>query len=167
MDALGQAHVTGITVSTDYPTVNASQPTAGGGFADIFVSKLNAAGSAFVYSTYLGGSAPENDTTQSLGPALHVTPDGQAYVAGATTSMNFPTTPDAVQPTHSGDRNDLFVTRFEAAGAIVYSTFLGGSAEDHATGIAVDAASAIVERLIGQVPSEKAVADAVTDALKR
>ncbi len=143
VDALGQAHVTGITVSTDFPTVNASQPTAGGGFADIFVSKLNAAGSAFVYSTYLGGSAPENDTTQSLGPALHVTPDGQAYVAGATTSTNFPTTPDAVQPTHSGDRNDLFVTRFDAAGAIVYSTFLGGSAEDHATGIAVDGSGAI------------------------
>jgi Beta-propeller repeat len=144
VDALGQAHVAGITVSLDFPTVNASQPTAGGGFGDIFVSKLTADGSAFVYSTYLGGRALENDTTQSLGPALHVTPAGEAYVAGATTSTDFPTTPDAVQRTHSGDRNDVFVTKFDAAGAMQYSTLLGGSAEDHATGIAVDSAGAIL-----------------------
>jgi len=106
----------------------------GGG--DAFVTKLNAAGTALVYSTFLGGSA--NDA----GFGIAVDAAGRAYVTGSTFSPDFPTTPGAPGTTFSGGQLDAFVTSLNAAGtALAYSTFLGGSGNDQGIGIAVDAAS--------------------------
>lgn len=139
VDAAGSAYVTGNTCSTNFPTVNAFQPQFGGGefTRDAFVSKLNPAGTALAYSTYLGGSGSEND--ENMG-AIAVDASGQAYVAGETCSTNFPVK-SALQSV-SGGRCDLFITKFTAAGsAVVYSTYFGGSDEDgmYLGGMAVDA----------------------------
>lgn len=140
VDAAGSAYVMGNTCSTNFPTVSAFQPQYGGGefSRDAFVSKLNPAGTALVYSTYLGGSGSEND--ENMG-AIAVDANGQAYVAGMTCSTNFPVK-SALQSTPGG-RCDLFITKFTAAGSsVVYSTYLGGSDTDgmYLGGMAVDAA---------------------------
>jgi hypothetical protein len=100
VDGAGNAYVTGLTQSTDFPTTpGAFQTTHGGGLFDAFVTKLNAAGTALVYSTYLGGS--END--EGLGIAVDGA--GNAYVTGFTQSTDFPTTPGAFQTTRQGGQN--------------------------------------------------------------
>src|SRR5256886_2115887 len=135
LDTQGNVYVTGQTGSTTFPTTpGAFQPFFGGGGADIFVTKLNPAGSALVYSTYLGGA------DRDIGGRIAVNAAGSAYVTGSTFSTNFPTTPDAVQPAFAGNW-DAFVTILNPAGsALVYSTYLGGFNGDSGTGIAVDAA---------------------------
>jgi hypothetical protein len=137
-DGAGRAYVTGLTLSPNFPVVNASQAAHGGGFSDVFVTALNESGSAFVYSTYFGGSAMENEPGQSLGPAIAVTPSGEASVTGTTQSTNFPVTADAWHRTHAGGVNDVFVSRFDATGMLQYSTFLGGPGADYSRDIAVD-----------------------------
>ncbi len=143
VDASGTAYVAGGTTSSNFPTTSgAFQTTFGGGGSDAFVTKLNAAGSALVYSTYLGGSGrePYNGT-------VAVDASGNAYVTGSTESTNFPTTPGAFQTTLHGSFAcgavpcpDAFVTKLNAAGsALVYSTYLGGESEDDGFGIALDA----------------------------
>jgi hypothetical protein len=100
---------------------------------------LNAAGSALVYSTYLGGSSGD------VGYGIAVDASRNAYVSGTTTSIDFPTTPGAFQPSYAGGAGDAFITKLNAAGsALVDSTYLGGGigyygAGDGAYGIAVDA----------------------------
>ncbi len=133
VDTAGNAYVAGYTESTNFPTANAIQSTHGGsGSSDAFVAKLNAAGSALVYSTYLGGSSGD----QSLGIAVDSA--GNAYVTGSTGSSNFPTA-NAKQPALASSA-DAFVTKLNAAGsALVYSTYLGGNGIDGGRGIAVDA----------------------------
>ena len=86
MDASGDAYVTGTTASTNFPTANPLQATLGGsGVDNAFVAKLNPAGSALVYSTYLGGSVDD------FGNGIAVDTSGNAYVTGGTASTNFPT----------------------------------------------------------------------------
>lgn len=131
VDSAGNAYVTGSTFSNNFPVVNAIQATFGG-FTDSYVSKINAAGSALVYSTYLGGSDSE------IGRDVAVDSAGNAYVTGNTTSTNFPAA-NAVQATYGGAQ-DAFVSKLNAAGsAFVYSTYLGGSARDDGQAVAVDA----------------------------
>jgi hypothetical protein len=131
VDPAGYAYVTGFTRSTDFPAVNAFQAAYGGGPTDAFVTRISPSGNAFVYSTYLGG----ND--QDGGRAIAADSGGNAYVAGWTQSTNFPTH-SALQPTNAGF-TDAFVTKIKADGsALLYSTYLGGSGYDGATGIAVD-----------------------------
>ena len=102
------------------------------------MTKLNATGIALVYSTYLGGS---DSNEYAVGIALDAA--GSAYVTGATVSTDFPTTSGAVQPSFAGGRRDAFVTKLNATGSVlVYSTYLGGSADDFSAGIAVDGAGA-------------------------
>ena len=137
VDAAGQAHVTGLTWSSNYPTANAHQPQPGG-VPDVFVSVLTPTGNDFVYSTYLGGTLPETDSAQSLGPDIAVTFAGDAYVTGTTMSRNFPTTPDAFQSAHAGGQNDAFLAMFSAAGTLQYSTYLGGAGDEYPRGIALD-----------------------------
>ncbi|HSQ62827.1 MAG TPA: SBBP repeat-containing protein [Polyangiaceae bacterium] len=131
VDGSGNAYVVGWTSSTNFPTASAYKGTLSGG-TDTFVTKLNASGSALVYSTYLGGSA------QDSGEGIAVDGSGSAYVAGFTYSTNFPTA-GPFQATLSGT-SDAFVTKLGAAGsALTYSTYLGGNGGDGAGGIAVDA----------------------------
>ncbi|MET0229420.1 MAG: SBBP repeat-containing protein [Rhodanobacteraceae bacterium] len=132
-DSLGNTYVAGFTQSSDFPTKNAAQAANAGGL-DAFVAKINASGTAIVWSTYLGGSG--NDVV--LGLARDTS--GAVYVTGYTTSANFPITPNAPQPTFGGGAYDAFVTKLDANGALVYSTFLGGSNLDVANAIAIDAA---------------------------
>jgi hypothetical protein len=132
VDDLGNAYVTGYTESTNFPTVNPLQPMNGGS-GDVYVSKLNAAGSALVYSTYLGGAGSD------YGNGIAVDASGNVYVTGSTLSSNFPTA-NPLQPLR-GFQDDAFVSKLNASGsALVYSTYLGGSRQDWANGIAVDAA---------------------------
>lgn len=123
VDASGNAYVAGETGSSNFPTANAFQGTYGGGLSDGYIAKLNAAGTAFVYSTYLGGDVFD------AAHALTIDSAGSVYVTGRTTSANFPTV-NPIQGTYSGGPGaDAFVTKFNAAGsAIVYSTYLGGNA---------------------------------------
>jgi hypothetical protein len=134
VDAAGNAYVTGRTCSSDFPTANPLQPAYGGGFADAFVAKVDAAGSALVYSTYLGG----RDLDQGLGIAVDA--GGHAQVTRWVWSNDFPTV-HALQPAHGGGLSDAFVAQVDAEGsALVYSTYLGGNGLDGGWGIAADAA---------------------------
>jgi len=138
VDASGNAYVTGETSSLDFPTANAIQAFFRGGLSDAFVAKLNAAGSALVYSTYLGGNS-DLGSSVDRGSGIAVDALGNAYVTGLTTSPSFPTV-NPFQAANGGD-SDAFVAKLNAAGsALVYSTYLGGAGTDEGLGIAVDAA---------------------------
>jgi uncharacterized repeat protein (TIGR01451 family) len=132
VDTAGNVYVAGDTNSIDFPTVNAFQPVNGGN-TDAFVTKLNATGTALLYSSYHGG------TGSDFAFGIDVDSSGNAYVAGSTDSTNFPTT-NALQAVYAGSV-DAFVAKIDAAGsALVYSTYLGGSLGDLAAGVAVDSA---------------------------
>ncbi len=100
VDAAGNAYVTGQTFSTDFPTANAFQPTYGGGFSDGFVTKLNADGSALVYSSFLGGANTDRANSIAVDAA------GAAYLFGDTDSNDFPVN-NALQPTRKGKQRPL------------------------------------------------------------
>jgi len=135
VDSAGNAYITGGTSSTDFPTMSPLQPVNAGGYYDVFVAKINPAGSAFIYSTYLGGSGDDG------GSGIAVDSAGNAYVSGATASSNFPTTPGAFQTTYGGGSYDAFVSKLNPSGsALIYSTYIGGSGDDGGSGIAVDSA---------------------------
>jgi Beta-propeller repeat len=130
VDNAGSAYITGQTVSRDLVTLNAAQPSPGGNF-DAFVSRLAASGS-LIYSTYLGGA------DQDLGFGIAVDGVGNAYVTGSTNSDNFPTRNPLQRNRASPGAGDAFITKFDPAGVIVYSTYLGGSSADAGFGIVVD-----------------------------
>ncbi len=130
VDGSGNAYVTGFTTSTDFPTSLPMQSRLLG-TRDAFVLKLNALGNALTFSTYLGGTVAEN------GNAIALDPQGNAYVAGDTTSYDFPTRVP-FQASNNG-RQDAFVAKISPSGALLYATYLGGNGDDRATAIAVDA----------------------------
>jgi hypothetical protein len=131
LDSSGDAYVTGTATSTDFPVSSGAYQTAPGGDGDAFVTKFSSAG-ARDFSTFLGGSG----TDQGFGIA--VGSGGVAYIAGGTSSTNFPTTQNAAQPQLAGVPN-AFMTEMNSTGtALVYSTFLGGSGGDQAFAIALD-----------------------------
>jgi hypothetical protein len=142
VDASGNAYVTGNTAYRapgpgDFPTVNAVQPAYGGGNEDAFVAKVNATGSALVYSTYLGGGQILN-ATDDWGEGIAVDAGGSAYVTGYTYSPDFPTTAGAYDRSRAG--LDAFVVKFSPGGtSLVYSTFLGAAGREQGYDIAVDA----------------------------
>jgi beta-propeller repeat-containing protein/ASPM-SPD-2-Hydin domain-containing protein/centrosomal CEP192-like protein len=131
VDSSGNAYVTGLTQSLNFPTKNPIQAIPPGG-SDAFVAKLDSTGSVLVYSTYLGGSG--DDTGNGIAADV----SGNAYVAGKTGSINFPTKNPLQSASVGGD--DAFVAKLDPTGSgLVYSTYLGGSFFDEARGIAVDA----------------------------
>ncbi len=134
VDAAGSAYVTGTTQSSNFPLRNAAQPTFGGFSSDAFVAKLNPAGSALEYSTFFGGQSTD------VGRAIAVDGNGNAVIAGATTSPDFPTLDSVLPNPKLSTDADAFVVRLDAGGAVSYSTLLGGFSNDQAYGIAVDAA---------------------------
>jgi Ca2+-binding RTX toxin-like protein len=143
LDAAGNVYVVGHTFSTDFPaTESAYDITQGGGY-DIFVSKLSSDGSALAYSTYLGGTGSEHgDFSLSVDTVIEVDSDGQAYVAGNTSSPDFPTTAGALDV--ELDRRDAFVAKLSTAGdRLVFSTFLGGNQVDGAADIDLDASGRV------------------------
>lgn len=133
VDSLGYTYFTGDTPGTGFPTAHPIQGGYAGGLDDAFVAKLNPAGTALVYSTFLGGNNADNGTGIAVDAA------GNVYVTGNTTSVTFPTV--APFQTALAGSDDVFVTKLNAAGnAIAYSTYLGGSGGDFSSGLAVDAA---------------------------
>jgi len=136
VDAAGNAYVAGWTTSTDFPLATPYDRTLSKYDTDAFVSKLNAAGTALVWSTYLGGSS---NSTPSTDRAVGIAVDsaGNAYVIGTTSGSDFPVTANAYQRGVPGGAS--FVAKLGPAGnALLYSTYLVGAT---ASGIAVDASS--------------------------
>jgi hypothetical protein len=133
-DDLGNLYATGWTESLDFPISGALQSASRGG-VDSFVVKFDPTGQTLLYATYLGGQSEDKAA------AIAVDGLGQAYVAGATGSSNYPLWL-ATRSTFAGGR-EAFVTKLNTAGSrLIYSTFLGGSASDAATSVAVDSAGA-------------------------
>jgi hypothetical protein len=141
VDGSGNAYVRGLTYFANFPTVNAFQ-SALRGKSDAFVSKLNAAGSSLLYSTFLGGSGYDGADNAREG-GIAVDGSGNAYVTGWTDSTDFPTK-NAFQPTFGGGPQDAFVARIDTTQAgnasLIYSSFLGGYGYDVGEAIAVDTA---------------------------
>jgi Beta-propeller repeat len=132
VDLSGNAFVTGFTASSNFPTTPGAFQAAPAGDYEAFVTKLNSAGTALIYSTFLGGSGYE----ESHG--IVIDSSGNAYVIGLTGSTDFPTTAGAFQTAFRGDRFDAFVTKLNSTGTgLAYSTYLGGSGDDYGYGIAL------------------------------
>lgn len=128
-DPEGSAYITGRTTSDDFPLVNAVQEDHRGGSNDAFVAKIDASGATLVYSTYLGGESNDH------GNAIAVDSSGHAYVAGDTTSDDFPT----VNPLQPSPHQGAFISKLDPSGsALVFSTYFGSGANEAAHGIAVD-----------------------------
>ncbi len=133
LEPSGQATLTGVTSSSDFPSTPGAFATASQGPSDGFVARLNSTGSALVFSTFLGGSNGE------VPQGLALDGSGTAFVAGVTSSGDFPVTPGALDTTAQGS-SDVFVTRLDATGSgLLYSTLIGGSGGDVAEDVAVDA----------------------------
>ncbi|MHA1909155.1 MAG: SBBP repeat-containing protein [Candidatus Thorarchaeota archaeon] len=130
IDSAGNTYVTGGTGSTNFPTVNAYDDTHGGG-SDCFVFKLSANGDSLLYSTFVGGSSPDE------GASIAVDSAGNAYVTGKTWSSDFPTV-NAYDNTRRGF-TDCFMFKLNSMGDdLLYSTLIGGDARDYGNSIAVD-----------------------------
>ena len=130
VDSSGNAYIAGQTASLNFPTSSPQQAT-NGGQTDAFVAKLNADGSALIYSTFIGGSTTDSATS------IAVDNTGNVYLTGQTDSTNFPVL-NALHPALSGS-GDAFVTELNSAGSgLVYSTYLGGRGSDGGSSIAVD-----------------------------
>jgi hypothetical protein len=147
VDGTGNVYVTGLAGSTDFPVTSGAFQTTNAAIqpygANAFVTKLNPAGTALVYSTFLGGNGTL-DGSQDGAQAIAVDSSGHAFVAGYAGSFNFPTTPGAFQRTKGGNSNyssgsNAFIAEFSANGSgLVYSTFLGGAGGDGASALALD-----------------------------
>ncbi|MGO9228462.1 MAG: SBBP repeat-containing protein [Bryobacteraceae bacterium] len=144
VDAAGNVYIAGYTSSADFPvTTGAVQTTnyaRGSGLygINVFISKLNATATALIYSTYLGG------TLADFAAGVAVDAAGNAYIAGETMSLDFPSTPGAFQTTNYAATccASAFVVKLNPTGtALVYSTFLGGTGNNAYTG---DGATALV-----------------------
>jgi len=129
-DSARRAFLAGSTLSADFPTADSCQQPASAGGEDAFLAAFSADGSSLVFSTYLGGSGAD----RAYGLAVDEE-NGYYYLCGFTASGNFPVA-NPYQGTLAGD-NDVFVSRLDAAGALDYSTFLGGTDSDIGMAIAV------------------------------
>jgi hypothetical protein len=129
VDQFGRVYATGVTRS-GFPTKNPRQGNQLGD--DAFVTKFFATGGGLIYSTYLGGSDSD------VGNAIAIDRFGSVYVAGATSSTDFPVTPGApVLPPH--DQSNGFITKLSPSGStLVYSLLLGGGDSDEITALALD-----------------------------
>lgn len=129
LDATGAAYIVGTTETLDFPTAGAAQ-AALRGFSDVFITKISPDGSTLGYSTYLGGSGDEVATDVEVGA------DGRAFIVGTTDSKDFPTVTPILNANGGGD---AFVCCVAPNGAsLLYSTYLGGTGSDGATGLAVN-----------------------------
>ena len=136
IDASDNIYLTGLTASDDFPMVGAAQPNRAGN-DDAFMVVLNS-GITITYSTYLGG------TDKDWGEAIAVDDQGNIYVAGRTGSDDFPVI-NGYQMAYGGGGNsgfpsDAFVAKYNNSGSVVYATYLGGTNDDRASDIIVNAA---------------------------
>lgn len=154
LDSAQNIYISGRTSSNNLPVMNAAQPGFGGQ-SDAFVAKLNPAGNTLLYSTYLGGSSQEQ--TYGRG-GMAVDNNGNVYIAGGTYSLNFPKK-NAYQQIKGENHSlfdDAFITKINTKdtgnASLIYSTYMGGSARDYATDIAVNSAGDVF--VTGQTASD-------------
>jgi hypothetical protein len=138
MDAGGSIYVTGMSTSTDFPTVNAFDDSHNGA-QDVIVAKLSANATTLVYGTFLGGQSSD------YGNAIAVDNSGNIYVGGTTGSGDFPATTGSFDNTFNGNAGttDGFIAKIAQGGALVYSAFLGGNDNDEIRSLAVDAQNSV------------------------
>ncbi len=130
VDSLENVYLTGYTSSPDFPTQSPIQKSISGNY-DLFITKISTLENSIVYSTFLGGG----NIDYSRGIAIDS--KGNVYITGETYSSDFPTQ-NPLQSSNGGYW-DVFIVKINSEGsAIVYSTYLGGSSNDYAHGIAVD-----------------------------
>jgi hypothetical protein len=140
VDELGVVHAGGSTESPEFPVFQAEQPFHGGfGSFDGWLARIEPGGAGLAWSTFLGGGG--NDSVSDL----EMNQDGTMWVTGRTSSGDFPTSTDALQPTYGGGAGDGYLTRVAADGsAHVYSTYFGGSGDEGITGLVRTADDAVV-----------------------
>jgi len=144
VDTVGNAYITGDTLSTKFPLVNAAQTKfvplqqVFGSFAvgHAFVAKLAPDASKLVYSTYLGGSAAD------VGSGIAIDQSGNSYVAGATSSADFPGTTNyagpAYDPADPSTDGDAFAAKYTPQGALLWTRLVGGADSDYAVALSLD-----------------------------
>jgi hypothetical protein len=123
VDSAGRAHIVGETSSDDFPATAGAFSACAGRESDGFMTTVNASGTAWAYSTCIGGTSFESAW------AIAVAPDGARIVTGNTGSVDFPTVAPA-QPALAGGSVDGFVVKFGAAAIVQYSTYAGGDGWD-------------------------------------
>lgn len=141
VDGTGQATITGWTNSSDFPTTSGAYDETFNGEFDVFVTRLNAAGTALVYSTFVGGD--NEDRADTL--VLH--DDGQVSFTGTTLcpcTAPFPTTPGAYDTSHNGNYDGFAAALSPDGSTLIFSTFLGGSSEDRGHGLTLTGKEEIV-----------------------
>lgn len=138
VDSAGNAYITGHAWDGFPVTAGAFQTSHAGGNEDTFVTKLNPAGTALVYSTYIGGNGSDS------GQEIKVDAGGNALVYTNGTSTNFPTTPGAFQTSAGGD-GDAMVSKLNSTGsALLASTYFGGVSAEITGGLAIDGGGNII-----------------------
>src|SRR5262249_54234838 len=127
----GRAVVAGTTSSSAFPTISGAKQTSLSGASDAFVTRFAASGGSLEASTYLGGTGDETAYAVAVDASINMT------ITGKTTSSNFPT----YNPfqSSSGSGTDAIVSRFNSAGTLAYSSYLGASGTDEGRGVALDA----------------------------
>lgn len=131
VDSASRVYIAGSTTSTVFPNPTAS-PTLHG-TANVFIAQLDSSGAALLFSTYLGGSGKDVPAGVAIDSGFNV------YVAGTTTSSDFPTSSSAFQTSALNAGSHVFVSKLNStASAVLYSTYLSGSGTDTATGLAID-----------------------------
>ena len=151
IDSAGCAYVAGWTGSSDFPTTLGAYDRVKNGASDAFVTKINASGSGLLYSTFLGGNDLEGSNDPERATSIAIDSSSCAYVAGYTSSVDFPVTPGSYDTTLAG-HSDAFITKLNMSGsALLYSTYLGGDEtdiysevpDDYISSISVDSAGGI------------------------
>jgi hypothetical protein len=134
VNAAGEVHLTAYTQSAGFPTTAGAFDTSHNGGEDAVVIKLNSTATGLLYSTFLGGGGNEQ------GSGLFITPTGEVFITGFTTSPGFPVTAGAYDTTHGGS-GDVFVAKVDVTGtltgsaSLMYSTFLGAGSEEAGLGV--------------------------------
>jgi hypothetical protein len=160
VDSAGEATIAGTTGSQNFPLANAYQssiaPDQNNWWGQYgFFSRLSADGSSLIYSSYLAGNLLQNTNCYGgcYGPYTNITglaldSSGNAYIVGATNTTNYPTTEGAYLTTYPGNNSNYyytyvsFISKFDTSGAIVYSSYFGGTLYSNATAVAVDTTGA-------------------------
>ncbi len=149
VDSSGNVVIVGHTQSTNLPVTSGAYQTSLGGNADAFIAKFDSAG-ARQWATYLGGSLTRNGSSLDFGRAVEVDRLGNVVVTGETHDTNFPITPGAFQSSFAGGGSttaiNMFLSRFTSGGALIWSTYYGGSGTASAQpwDLALDDTGAIV-----------------------
>ena len=143
-DAAGNSYVIGYTASPAFPVTRGSAQSTFGGNNDIFVAKVNGATGVTEYATFLGGNGDD------WSGGIAVDSAGSAYASGWTNSENFPMR-NPIQEAYSGgdgpanQRFDAVVARLSPGGdTLLYSTYYGGTGEDKAYGLTLDASGSVI-----------------------